>query len=691
MNSRDLESVQNNVNRAQAVLNLSTTLLSTSDTRYGLETALETAIAISDSIGAALHLVDDENIRSSCIAQLYKEQEWYAEDELSSDIDFSLPDIEEFIDDPECVRIETNFSQQLMKEDMELPLFDAHQSSVTCISLSSQYESMTIAILQLYSSNSSPIEVKLLELLKIVGVYIAHSLVSEKRRRHLHKIQEDLMAQESLCRMVIDGVSESIVVLTPTVPMFANNSYYSLVKDEPLIAGQAVDRIPQNLLAQICKEDSVKILEDDIQAWLQGAAGNDLIVTETSRVLKREVTSIWGAGELVVTRECTADYLHCLALERAKEEAISANKSKDEFLAIMSHEIRTPMNGVLGMLGVLAETQLSQEQLRVLRVIEGCGESLVTIINDILDFSKIEAGRLELESIEIVAGTLVEDVVSLLKGTADKKQIYLKTHLVNAKSTVLGDPTRIRQVLMNLIGNAIKFTEHGGINIHVEIDVNASPVMLKLAVEDSGVGMSATALSKVFQRYAQESSSTARKYGGTGLGLYICQQLVQLMQGKIWVESILGEGSTFFVHIPTDFSVQTPRRSTDDLMFKLQALVVDDNAVNLEVCKRILERLGLDVQTAQSGVQALDMIKSLLPDVVFMDCHMPIMDGYETTLLIQKKVRPAPIIIGLTASISATEKARCLESGMSAVLSKPAKAQEIARTLRRLGFQGYYR
>jgi len=409
-------------------------------------------------------------------------------------------------------------------------------------------------------------------------------------------------------------------------------------------------------------------------------------VEQSRRTLEEKVE--WRTQELALAKE------HAVVLA---ETAELANLAKSKFLASMSHEIRTPMNGIVGMVDLLAATPLDATQRHYVRTLRNSSESLLALLNDILDLSKVESGKLELESVDFDVRDLVTGICDLFAGPAQQKQVGLECACSDdVPALVRGDPARLRQVLANLVGNAVKFTDRGQVMVRAQLHgTRSEQVMLRFEVRDTGIGIAPDQLDRVFEVFSQGDSSTTRRFGGSGLGLAIARQLVTIMGGEIRVESQPGQGSRFWFttrlgrveesgeSVPAaSEALATPRH-----LAHARVLLAEDNPVNQEVARNMLLLLGCEVEAVGDGLQAIEAMRRYAYDLVLMDCNMPNCDGYDATVEIRRLERArggqhAPIV-AITANVMPGDRKRCLAAGMDDYLPKPLRQEDLKAVLER--------
>ncbi|WP_411286460.1 PAS domain S-box protein [Phenylobacterium sp.] len=442
-------------------------------------------------------------------------------------------------------------------------------------------------------------------------------------------------------------------------------------------------------IRRVLREKSVS----DYELTARARDGKQTIVSYNATTFydrNRKLEGVFAAARDVTERKKVE-----AELKQAKAAAESASRTKSDFLASMSHEIRTPMNAIMGIADLLAKTPLSPEQDKYVQIFRRSGDNLLNLINDILDLSKVEASQLDLERTGFSLSDHLEKVIEMVAPRANEKGLALAFEIAPGVSNdLVGDPTRLRQVLLNLLGNAIKFTEAGGVSLRVESDGDTGvPTALRFTVSDTGIGIAHDKLAHIFERFTQADSSTTRRFGGSGLGLTISKRLVELMEGRIWVASEVDKGSTFAFAIPFEIWVEASRPASAPVGMGAEAplpalhiLMAEDSPDNCTIALAYLEDTPYRIDIAETGVIACEMFKAGRYDLVLMDRQMPAMDGLTATRALRAwekaNGRPPTPIIALTASALKGDREACLAAGCTAYLTKPIKQDVLLQAIK---------
>jgi PAS domain S-box-containing protein len=525
------------------------------------------------------------------------------------------------------------------------------------------------------------------------------SLQREIGQREL--VEDNLRFNEGKLRAIFDSILEGVIVIDRRGSIVQANRIAC-----EMFGWQMSDLIAQNV-ASLMPGGQASQHDGHLASYLKTGEHSVIGRTRIFEGLRRDGSTFpmqLAVSEVRVGREVlftgiisdiSAQVAREDELRAARDAAIDSTRMKSEFLANMSHEIRTPMNGIIGMTDLALDTELNAEQREYISIVKASADSLLTIINDILDSSRIEAGKLLIESQPFALAPAMDETVRSLSTLARRKGLTLDLQLApSLPATLVGDATRLRQVLINLIGNAIKFTETGSIRVTVDGEPAADDrFTLRFAVTDTGIGISADKTAYIFNPFAQEDASITRKFGGTGLGLSICQRLVALMGGSIAVDSEPGRGSTFrfsaLLGMPPAASAArpvatgpAPATGTPD---RLTVLLAEDNPVNQKLAQVLLGRMGYEVSVAVNGQLALERFMTGTFDAVLMDIQMPVMDGLEATRRIreweQAQGRPRTPIIAMTANAMPRDRDTCLQAGMDEHITKPISRQELQTVL----------
>jgi PAS domain S-box-containing protein len=521
------------------------------------------------------------------------------------------------------------------------------------------------------------------------------------------KIEQTLQASENRYRLISENLNDliclheqdsTIIYLSSSVEEMLGYSEKELLGQKPFQLYHPDD------FTLFRSTDYLQAVEQEQDFTVEGRVrhkdGHYLWIESRMRpfVYANDENAYWQS----ITRDISELKARETALKAAKEEAEEATRTKSEFLANMSHEIRTPMNAIIGLTGLLLESSLDFEQRDFIETIRISGDGLLGIINDILDFSKIEAGKLELEHAPFNLRKCVEDALDMHTVKAREKGLNLAYRIdEQVPELVLGDMIRLRQILVNLLGNAVKFTSDGEVVLSVtSVEAKNAAKELCFSIVDTGIGIPPERMNRLFQSFSQVDSSTTRQYGGTGLGLVISKRLAEAMGGHMWVESEPGKGSTFCFTIVVsacDSSYKdkevpetaVPVTSLDTPRQDLRILLAEDNAINQKVALRMLQRLGYSAGVAGNGHEVLAALQQQAYDIILMDVQMPQMDGLTATQLIRQNntLQQRPYIIALTANALKGDRERFLEAGMDDYLSKPVRLEALAAAIAKCPLQ----
>lgn len=588
---------------------------------------------------------------------------------------------------PELIGMEDIFETILQGEEKSFEIKGINRSQ----DASTLY--IDIHIIKSTKNTSLTNELMLLMVDSTERMVLEKSLVQGANESNL--LLRTLTASKQYIEQIVTSMADALLVTTMSgkIKKINASARHMLGYDEAELEGQDISVILKKI--DNCKLEINK--REEIETVCQTKNGKTIPIAFSISMLQTEIEHFQG-------------YVYIL---RDMTERKQAELAKQEFLAMISHEIRTPITSVAGMASLLLNTNLTDEQREFTEAIYTSGNTLHKIINDMLDLSKIESGKLELEEQPFELRKCINEALVLLALKAKEKGLKL-TFLDTPEipTMVVGDITRLRQVLVNLVSNAIKFTETGGVEISAiarkNMD-NKSTQEIEFAVRDTGIGIAQKSLERLFKPFSQVNSSITRQYGGTGLGLAICKQLCELMGGKIWVESKVGKGTVFYFVITTSivpeeivnriFRGSEPFIHTQMLeaennpkfdaqmaeQYPLKILLVEDNIINQRMIKLMLQRMGYQPSVVNNGLEALSALRRQLYDVVLMDIQMPEMDGLTATQHIKQgwTLETQPWIIALTASAMWGERDRCLESGMNDYLVKPIRIAELMQTLKR--------
>ncbi len=533
------------------------------------------------------------------------------------------------------------------------------------------------------------------------SILSAQIVITDRKRA-----EKEIAAQRAQLHDILNNMQQGVVLFDQEQKLVAWNSHYANtlnIEESVLEPGLSLFELVLLLAKRgnYGDGDPHEIAETRVEQLSRGEYRTDLSFSD-ERIFDAQSTRTKDGRLVIIYTDITDRKGAENELKEAKEQAEKAAEAKSDFVAGVSHEVRTPMNGVLGMARLLQDTDLDEEQRENVDIIVASGDALLRIIDDLLDISKLDADKLELESTAFIAADVVAQSMAIMSPRAEEQGLEFTSTIDPSLPPVLvGDPNRLLQVLLNLISNAIKFTQSGSVSVAAGVEsAKDDTAVLIFSVTDTGQGITTEAKRKLFSEYTQGSVEVARKYGGTGLGLAICRRLVGMMEGEISLESTLGEGSTFrftatfeidrktdVTELQKSMQSEAPdREAMAGASQTLRVLQVEDNEINRDVAEKILARAGHHVVSVENGVEALSILETETFDIILMDRHMPKMDGLEATRQIRAMDEPLALIpiVGLTASAIKVELESCLEAGMNEVLTKPVNRNELLATLDRL-------
>lgn len=516
----------------------------------------------------------------------------------------------------------------------------------------------------------------------IVGTAGAARIVSEHRR-----LQQELRGQKRFMKALIDAIPDLIFYKdTNSVYMGCNKAFsegFVGLEEERIVGKTDHDLFKDPELADFFRAKDREMLAAGV-----AVANEETVTMADGSIVQYETIKTpfldeegFVAGLIGISRDITARKQSEQARETARRQAEEASALKGRFLANMSHEIRTPMNGIMGFLEMLEQTPLNAMQATYLKEARSASVHLLTLINDILDSSKIEAGRLEMDYRPFRLREVTDRALALVTPKQGGGPVLTCRIGPEVPPVLMGDATRIQQILLNLLGNAVKFTERGHVSLVVESDpLNAEEHRLHFTVRDTGIGIADSELGRLFEPFTQADASTSRRYGGSGLGLSIARELIRMMGGDIGIESTPGVGSTFrftlILKVAGDNAQETAEAESHEVLPKRKLpkiLLAEDNAINIRLIQLLLEQYGFSCDVVTDGVEAVLACAATDYDLVLMDCQMPKVDGYEATRRIRRRGvgRPRPVIVAMTASAMAGDRERCMDAGMDDYISKP--------------------